>query len=232
MNATTKSGSKHALATALTLGALALSIAPWTSSRAETTTVATSRQARVASVTGRARAEVDRGVRYDPAYRTLTFKDGVDTKKTVYPGGDVDPSIGVCTDLLVRALRAGGLDLQREVHEDALAHPKAYPSIVGGVDFNIDHRRVSPVLSWMQRHARSLPTGTTSASDRQSWQAGDVVVWAFEACPRCAPNHVGVVSDRARKDGLPKVIHNLGPHPTEDDDLDAWTILGHFRPIE
>jgi uncharacterized protein YijF (DUF1287 family) len=32
--------------------------------------------------------------------------------------------------------------------------------------------------------------------------------------------------------GLPKVIHNLGPHPTEDDALDAWTILGHFRPIE
>jgi uncharacterized protein YijF (DUF1287 family) len=203
---------------------------PWKVSHAETTT--SERASRIARVVARARLEVERAVRYDPAYRPLTFRDGVDTKKVVYPDGDVDPSIGVCTDLVVRGLRAGGLDLQRAVHEDAVAHPRAYPSIDGGADANIDHRRVAPVLSWMERHATRLPKGTTTADDRASWHAGDVVVWAFNACPRCAPNHVGIVSDRARKDGLPKVIHNLGPTPTEDDDLDAWTVLGHFRPIE
>ncbi|MFI5297462.1 MAG: DUF1287 domain-containing protein [Polyangiales bacterium] len=227
-----RSSSNRWGAATLTIGAALALAMPWRSSRAEGVETIETHASRVARVVLRARAEVERGVRYDPAYRALTFKDGVDTKKSVYPGGDVDPSIGVCTDLLVRGLRAGGLDLQREVHEDAVAHPKAYPSIASGTDFNIDHRRVSPVLSWMQRHAKSLPTGTTGAGDRATWQAGDVVVWAFNPCPKCNPDHVGLVSDRARIDGLPKVIHNLGPHPTEDDALDDWTILGHFRALD
>jgi uncharacterized protein YijF (DUF1287 family) len=185
-----------------------------------------------AKVVDRARQEVTRAVRYDPGYRVLTFKAEIDTHKAVYPAGDVDPAIGVCTDLVVRALRAASLDLQRSVHDDVLAHPEAYPSIAARPDANIDHRRVTPVLLWMQRHARSLPRGTVTASDRATWLAGDVVVWAFHPCPQCTPDHVGIVSDRARGDGLPKVLHNLGPTPTEDDALDEWTVLGHFRPVE
>ena len=180
----------------------------------------------------RARLEVTRHVRYDPAYRTLTFKDGVDTKKSVYPEGDVDPSIGVCTDLLTRGLRAGGLDLQKVVHEDAVKAPKAYPTIAGGTDYNIDHRRVGPVLAWMERHAEALPKGRTSASDLATWKAGDVIVWSFHECPRCNPDHVGIVSDRVDAAGVPLVIHNLGPEPTEDDALRSWTVLGHFRALE
>jgi uncharacterized protein YijF (DUF1287 family) len=183
-------------------------------------------------VVSRARLEVARGVRYDPAYRTLTFRDEIDTKRGVYPNGDVDPSRGVCTDLLTRALRAGGLDLQKAVHEDALKAPRAYPTIAPGTDANIDHRRVAPVLAWMQRHAASLPKGTGSANDLASWRPGDVVVWAFGACPRCNPDHVGIVSDRIGADGVPLVIHNLGPSPTEDHALESWNVLGHFRPLE
>jgi len=171
-------------------------------------------------IVARARKEVERGVVYDPGYVRLSFRDEADTGRAVYPGGDLEPGRGVCTDVVVRALRAAGIDLQSRVHADILARPAAFPSVVAP-DVNIDHRRVGPLLTYLRAHATS-PRG-------DDWRPGDVVVWAFQACPRCTPDHVGVVSDRKGPRGLPLVIHNLGPHPTEDDVLDAWTTLGHFR---
>jgi uncharacterized protein YijF (DUF1287 family) len=61
-----------------------------------------------------------------------------------------------------------------------------------------------------------------------------VVVWSFScktASPGCYPHHIGVVSDKKGARGLPLVIHNLGPSPTEDDMLDAWPRIGHFRAL-
>lgn len=197
---------------------------------ASATSAATSSPS-IALALARARKEVERQVSYDSTYRVLTFKDELDTGARVYPGGDLDPRYGVCTDVVVRGMRAAGVDLQQKVHEDALAHPKAYPSI-GTPDANIDHRRVTPVMSYFDRAAKSLPKGTTDAADRATWKAGDVVVWTFGVCPACHPEHIGWVSDRIGPRGLPLVIHNLGPHPTEDDDLDAWPILRHFRVLE
>jgi uncharacterized protein len=176
--------------------------------------------ARGVAIVARARAEVLRGVAYDPAYVRLRFRGETDTGRTVYPGGDLDPARGVCTDVVVRALRAVGVDLQERVHADVVARPTAYPGI-GAPDANIDHRRVGPLLVYLRAHASSPP-----AAD---WAAGDVVVWAFSRCPHCAPDHIGIVSDRRGPRGLPLVIHNMGPKPTEDDVLDAWTVLGHFR---
>ena len=46
-------------------------------------------------------------VRYDPAYVRIP-----------YPGGDVPPHMGVCTDEIIRSYCAVGIDLQKEVHED------------------------------------------------------------------------------------------------------------------
>jgi uncharacterized protein YijF (DUF1287 family) len=77
--------------------------------------------ARIARVLARARDEVARGVVYDGRYRTLTYRDGVDAGRFVYPGGDLDPARGVCTDVVVRALRAAGIDLQSAVHSDIVA---------------------------------------------------------------------------------------------------------------
>lgn len=164
----------------------------------------------------RARTEVDRGVRYDSSYVPLK-----------YPNGDVSPDQGVCTDVVVRAYRAAGVDLQAKVHEDVVRDQGAYGAFVKAPDANIDHRRVGPLKTWFERHAKKLPLDDTA-----TFQPGDVVVWSFSckaASAGCYPHHIGVVSDKKGARGLPLVIHNLGPRPSEDDMLDAWTRIGHFR---
>ena len=174
-------------------------------------------------VVARAREEVARGVSYDPGYFAMK-----------YPGGDLDPSLGVCTDVVIRGYRAAGIDFQKLVHEDVLRAPRAYEPWVKTPDANIDHRRVGPLLVYLRRHARSLPLA-------RDWAAGDVVVISFNACPSsllrggrpdgCNPAHIGVVSDKTGPRGIPLLIHNMGPTPREDDTLDAWTHLGHFRVL-
>jgi uncharacterized protein YijF (DUF1287 family) len=165
----------------------------------------------VARVVARARLEVTRGVSYDPSYFGIK-----------YPGGDVDPSLGVCTDVVIRSYRAAGIDFQKLVHEDVLRSASAYVPWVKKPDASIDHRRVGPLLVYLRRHARSLPKN-------DEYAPGDIVVISFTPCPACGPQHVGVVSDKKGPRGIPLLIHNMGPTPREDDTLDAWTHLGHFR---
>ncbi len=167
-------------------------------------------------VVERARQEVSRGVVYDPSYVRLS-----------YPNGDVDPTRGVCTDVVVRSLRAVGIDLQRLVHEDILKRPTAYRGSSKRADSNIDHRRATPLLMWFRAHARSLPITVATDSDRASYAPGDILVWSLHRNGRA--EHVGVVSDRKGARGIPLIIHNIGPHPTEEDVLDAWQMLGHYR---
>ena len=162
-------------------------------------------------VVARAREEVTRGVLYDPSWHTMP-----------YPGGDVDPGLGVCTDVVIRGYRAAGIDFQKLVHEDVMSSAASYEPWVKKPDATIDHRRVGPLLTYLRRHARSLPANADYAP-------GDVVVISFTACPACGPQHVGVVSDRLGPRGVPLLIHNMGPTPREDDTLDSWTHLGHFR---
>ncbi len=169
---------------------------------------------RPSRIVSRARAEVARGVKYDPSYERIA-----------YPGGDVDPSRGVCTDVVVRALRAAGIDLQRALHEDVARAPWAYVEIAKP-DASIDHRRVPNVKTFLERHALRL---TTRVEDRSAWRAGDIVVWRFGICPACRPRHLGIISDAKNADGVPLVIHNIGPTAREEDVLLAWTIVGHFR---
>jgi uncharacterized protein YijF (DUF1287 family) len=158
----------------------------------------------------RAREEVTRGVVYDASWARIP-----------YPGGDVDEGRGACTDLVIRGFRAAGVDLQAAVHEDILRAPEAYRAYVPHADATIDHRRVGPLLVYLRRHARRI-TGN-------DYRAGDVVVLSFEPCPRCGPAHIGLVSDRIGPRGVPLLLHNMGPTAREDDVLDAWTELGHFR---
>ena len=167
-------------------------------------------------VVERARLEVARGVAYDAAWFPIA-----------YPNGDPAPDKGVCTDVVIRALRTEGIDLQQLVHEDILRRPTAFTTVTRP-DRNIDHRRITPMLTYLRAHATSLPTTFDEAS-APTWEPGDVVVWAFRPCPACSPDHVGIVSDRKGPRGLPLVLHNIGPRPSEDDRLDAFTVLGHFR---
>jgi uncharacterized protein YijF (DUF1287 family) len=139
-----------------------------------------------------------------------------------YPNGDVPRTEGVCSDTVIRALRNAGLDLQREVHEDILRAPAAYP-MVERVDASINHRRVRTLLPWFQRHWRTLPAGTR-------FRPGDVVF--LDTFPRRpGPDHLGVVSERTGDSGLPLVINNWTDGATDAEmDLLSWVpVTHHFR---
>ena len=160
-----------------------------------------------------ARRQIGTTVRYDPAYAALA-----------YPGGDVPRDRGVCTDVIIRALRDGaGVDLQREVHEDMRAHFRAYPNLWGlrGPDRNIDHRRVPNLRRFFERKGWALPVPRAAADVRP----GDVVTCTV---PRNLP-HIMLVSDRRADDGTPLVIHNIGAGAREENRLLEFPLTGHYR---
>lgn len=159
-----------------------------------------------------ARAQIGVTVGYDPGYRQLA-----------YPGGDVDQSTGVCTDVVIRAFRALGDDLQVRVHEDMRRHFDAYPKSWGlrGTDRNIDHRRVPNLQTFFTRHGERLPV----TADAEDYQPGDIVTWRLSnGLP-----HIGLVSDRHNRDGVPLILHNIGAGTQEQDLLFAFEITGHYR---
>ncbi len=151
--------------------------------------------------------------RYDVAYVQLS-----------YPGGDPGLDRGTAADLVVRAFRQAGLDLQQEIHDDLLKSPRSYRA--AGPDTNIDHRRVRNLMTWFERHGVELDT--SAAGD---WQPGDLVFWSTDQ-PGW-PNHVGIVSDRRGASGNWMVVHHFKASPTgsgaEEDVLTRWPIEGHYR---
>jgi uncharacterized protein YijF (DUF1287 family) len=140
-----------------------------------------------------------------------------------YPNGDVPRSEGVCSDTVIRALRNAGIDLQKEVHEDILRAPAAYP-MVEKVDASINHRRVRTLLPWFVRHFVTLPKG-------ERFLPGDVVF--FDTFPsKPGPDHLGVVSDRAAEGGkMLSVINNWTDGAVDAEmDLLSWVpVTHHFR---
>jgi uncharacterized protein YijF (DUF1287 family) len=161
-----------------------------------------------------AKAEVRRGVRYDARYVSLS-----------YPGGDVPADRGACTDVIVRALRHAGYDLQRLIHEDMRRHFALYPQRYGlrGPDRSIDHRRTPNQTTFLRRHGLTLPTATGGRA-AATWQPGDLVYWDLGN----GTGHCGVLSNDRNGRGLPLVIHNLGG-ARQEDCLARWEITGHFR---
>lgn len=181
-----------------------------------------------------ARKFVDDPFEYDltMAFHSLTYKNGVNTGRPVYPGGDLDPRSGVCTDLIVRAFREAGFDLQKLVHEDAKKNFSSYPYAIWGMtrpDPNIDHRRVPMLDAFFKRHAQTLTIGT-GADAIEEWKAGDIVVWDLGGTGKL--DHIGIVSDQRLKDGnRPLVIDNFPQpgHVAIGDILTQWTIRAHYR---
>lgn len=159
-----------------------------------------------------ARTQVGVTLGYDPAYRRIA-----------YPGGDVPLATGVCTDVVIRALRAQGLDLQQRVHEDMRRHFSAYPRHWGlkRPDPNIDHRRVPNLMTWFDRQGLSLKVGQAAAD----YQPGDIVTWGLGR----GLQHIGIISDRRSREGTPLALHNIGQGTREEDILFRWPILGHYR---
>ncbi|WP_103258369.1 DUF1287 domain-containing protein [Tabrizicola aquatica] len=164
-------------------------------------------------LTEAARGQVGVTVTYDPAYVALEF-----------PGGDLPRDRGVCTDVIIRALRDGwGIDLQLAVNRDMKADFAAYPALWGlsRPDRNIDHRRVPNLQVLLSRIGAelSLDDGPTP------WLPGDIVTWAL---PGNLP-HIGIVSDRRATDGTPLILHNIGAGAREENILFAYPITGHYR---
>lgn len=160
-----------------------------------------------------ARAQVGVTVVYDPAYVTLDF-----------PGGDIDRSRGVCTDVVIRAMRdAWGVDLQALVNADMKAHFAAYPAIWGltRTDRNIDHRRVPNLQTFFARKGAELPI----TSDPADYLPGDIVTWNLPGNLA----HIGVVSDRLGASGALMVLHNIGRGAQEEDRLFDFEVTGHYR---
>lgn len=145
-------------------------------------------------------------------------------KKIDYPMGDVSPRKGVCTDVLIRAYRTFGIDLQQLVHEDMKAVFSEYPKNWGlsRPDTNIDHRRVPNLEKFFSRKGIVLPV-TQSAAD---YKPGDIVSWRLD---NNLP-HIGIVSNkRTRGSGRPLIIHNIGWGPKQEDALFDYKIVGHYR---
>jgi len=165
-------------------------------------------------VVAAARAQIGVTVRYDPAYVVLP-----------YPDGDVPQDRGVCTDVVIRALRAEHIDLQQRVHEDMRAHFERYPKRWGlrAPDANIDHRRVPNLQVWFDRQGWALPV-----TDRKDdYRPGDIVTWTLPG----NLDHIGIVSDRRTTfTRTPLILHNIGRGSREDDILFAYPITGHYRP--
>ncbi|MEA2239276.1 MAG: uncharacterized protein QOC81_4000 [Thermoanaerobaculia bacterium] len=144
---------------------------------------------------------------YDPAYVSLR-----------YPGGDLPLSRGVCADVVVRAFRVAGIDLQRVVHEDMLRAFKRYPALWGlsRPDTNIDHRRVPNLMKFFERNGKTA-TG--------AFLPGDVVAWRLSG----GLYHIGVVSADLAPSNRPLMIHNIGQGAQKEDVLFAYQIIGHYR---
>lgn len=164
-------------------------------------------------LTSAAREQVGVTVTYDPAYVTLDF-----------PGGDIPRDRGVCTDVVIRALRDGwGIDLQLAVNRDMKGNFAAYPPLWGlsRPDRNIDHRRVPNLQTLFARIGAELPLDDGPTP----FLPGDIVTWTLPGNLA----HIGIVSDRRTQAGTPLILHNIGRGAQEEDILFSYPITGHYR---
>jgi uncharacterized protein YijF (DUF1287 family) len=152
-------------------------------------------------------------VTYDPTYFSIP-----------YPNGDVPVDKGVCTDVVIRAYRKLGIDLQKEVHEDMVKNFKVYPAKWGlkTTDKNIDHRRVPNLMTFFSRHGNALKISKEPAD----YIPGDIVSWDLGG----GITHIGIVIDQKSSDTLRYlVVHNIGRGQEVSDCLFQYKIIGHHR---
>jgi uncharacterized protein YijF (DUF1287 family) len=141
--------------------------------------------------------------------------------KLQYPMGDVPMQGGVCSDVVVRALRSVGLDLQQLIHEDMLEAFSSYPQLWGAAkpDYNIDHRRVPNIIKYFERTGETLPLPVENANIT----VGDIIAWRLPS----NLTHIGVVTYTNGNYSL--ITHNIGSGAAEEDVLRNWEIIAHIR---
>lgn len=168
---------------------------------------------RTPAIVTAARKQIGKTTIYDPAYVSLQ-----------YPGGDIPIERGVCTDVIIRALRdAKNIDLQKLIHEDMKKNFSKYPKIWGlkKPDKNIDHRRVPNIQKYFKGKGFSIKI-TNKPND---YLPGDFVTCSVG---RNLP-HIMIVSDKKTQSGIPLVIHNIGNGTQENNSLFSFPITGHYR---
>ena len=156
---------------------------------------------------------IDAKIVYDPTYFILK-----------YPNGDVPADKGVCTDVIIRAYRKLGIDLQKEVHEDMKANFSKYPKTWGlkKPDTNIDHRRVPNLRVFFAKYGVSKSTETNP----ELYVPGDIVTWLLPG----NLTHIGIVVNKKSADGKRYlIVHNIGAGQVMEDCLFKFTITGHYQ---
>ena len=148
---------------------------------------------------------IDPTIVYDPSYVRIK-----------YPNGDVPADRGVCTDVVIRAYRKLGIDLQKEVHEDMKANFGKYPQRWGRSepDSNIDHRRVPNLMTFFSRNGTVLKI----TDHPKDYQPGEIVCWDLGG----GILHIGIVTDNGQ------IVHNIGGGQRMEDCLFHWKIIGHY----
>ena len=137
-----------------------------------------------------------------------------------YGTGYPNDEYGVCTDVVAFALKDAGYDLMELVNEDIINNKDKYDIDV--IDKNIDFRRVKNLDVYFKNNSISL---TTDLEQIDKWQGGDIIVFK---------DHIGIVSDKRNKNGVPFLIHHAYPRQInyEEDVLELYDkeyIIGHYR---
>lgn len=154
-------------------------------------------------------------VAYDPAYIEIP-----------YPNGDIPKDKGVCTDVVIRAYRKLGIDLQKKVHEDMLTNFSKYPNLkkwgLKKTDTNIDHRRVPNLEVFFSRKGKQLPI----PENPNEYKTGELVTWMInDKLP-----HIGIITNKKSPDGKrPMIVHNVGAGQVLEDCLFSYKIVGHYK---
>lgn len=149
---------------------------------------------------------------YDPNYYSID-----------YPNGDIPEDRGVCTDVIIRAYRKFGVDLQKEVHEDMKSNFDVYPKMWGlsHPDKNIDHRRVPNLMVFFKRHGTVKPI----SENTEDYLPGDIVCWNLGG----NITHIGIVVNRKSNEGNRYlIVHNIGGGQVLADCLFDFKIIGHY----
>ena len=155
----------------------------------------------------------NKNISYDPSYFRIDF-----------PGGDIPADKGVCTDLVIRAYREAGVDLQLEVYQDMSENFTSYPALWGhsGPDTNIDHRRVPNLMCFFERQGAGLPVSDNATA----YQPGDMVTWDLGG----GITHIGIITRiKDITSGRYLIAHNIGYGPVLEDLLFEYKIIGHYR---
>lgn len=158
---------------------------------------------------------IDPSIDYDPAYFSIT-----------YPNGDIPANKGVCTDVIIRAYRKLGIDLQKEVHEDMIENFSKYPNLekwgMTKTDTNIDHRRVPNLEVFFERKGTKLPV----SENGNDYKTGEIMTWMIN---NKLP-HIGIVTHKKSSDGERNlIVHNVGGGQVLEDCLFEYKIVGHFK---